>query len=251
MSYWKEEGGMTQATTDLRKSWQSDDPRDIPAYSVADASHYLNIPAATMRSWVKGQEYSVAGGRKRRFRHVIEPPQGQASLLSFYNLAEAHVLRFLREYHRIPLRTVRAALDYVQKEFGSDRPLIQQEFRTDGVALFVERLGKLVEVSAGGQQVMRKVLEEHLDRIEWEDALASRLYPFTRQNAANAPKTVMIDPRFAFGRTVLVASRVATAVVADRYKAGESIDSLAKDYGCPRLEIEEGIRCELRIQVAA
>jgi uncharacterized protein (DUF433 family) len=129
--------------------------------------------------------------------------------------------------------------------------LIEQAFRTDGVALFVERLGKLIEASAGGQQVIRKVIEDHLDRIEWENDLAARLYPFTRHGGVEAPKSVLIDPRFAFGRPILRKSHVATAVVAERYKAGDSIDALAEDYGCSRLEIEEGIRCELRLQVAA
>lgn len=242
---------MTRAKPELAELLRHDDPRELPAYTIADASHFLSIPAATIRAWVKGQEYALSGDRKRRFRRVIELPQRNSNLLSFYNLAEAHVLRFLRDYHGISLPAVRAALDYVRNEFGWKRPLIQQQFRTDGAALFVERLGKLVEASAGGQQVMRKVLEDHLDRIEWEHSLAARLYPFTRQSVADAPRTVMIDPRFAFGRPVLISSRVATAVVADRYKAGESIDSLASDYGCPRLEIEEGIRCELRLQSAA
>jgi uncharacterized protein (DUF433 family) len=39
-------------------------------------------------------------------------------------------------------------------------------------------------------------------------------------------------------------------VIAERYKAGESIDALADDYGRSRLEIEEAIRCELEVQAA-
>jgi uncharacterized protein (DUF433 family) len=43
----------------------------------------------------------------------------------------------------------------------------------------------------------------------------------------------------------LTSSGIATAVIAERYKAGESVDELADDYGRKRLEIEEAIRCEL------
>lgn len=38
---------------------------------------------------------------------------------------------------------------------------------------------------------------------------------------------------------------VPTAILAQRYAAGESIDELASDYECDRLKIEEAIRYEL------
>lgn len=36
-----------------------------------------------------------------------------------------------------------------------------------------------------------------------------------------------------------------TVVIAERYKAGESISALAKDYGRSDLDVEEAIRREL------
>ncbi len=48
-------------------------------------------------------------------------------------------------------------------------------------------------------------------------------------------------------RAVIRGSRIAVEVVAERYKAGESIRDLAQDYGRDRDEIEEAIRCELKI----
>lgn len=185
------------------------------------------------------------------FRRVIELPRRDCTLLSFFNLAEAHVLRALRCRHGVRLPTIRKALKFVQKKFGWDRPLIQQEFKTDGAALFIECLDTLVEASAEGQVVMRDVMEAHLERLEWEQNTVARLYPFTRENGLIGPKSVFIDPRYSFGRPILRDSYVTTAVIAERYKAGESIDDLALDYGCPRLDIEEGVRCELRTSKAA
>ena len=54
-----------------------------------------------------------------------------------------------------------------------------------------------------------------------------------------------------FGRPVLKLSAVPTAVIADRYKAGESIAALADDYGEEPLNIEEAVRCELQPAKAA
>jgi excisionase family DNA binding protein len=33
----------------------TDDPRIVPAYSVAEAAHYLRMPEGTLRSWVARQ----------------------------------------------------------------------------------------------------------------------------------------------------------------------------------------------------
>ena len=83
-----------------------------------------------------------------------------------------------------------------------------------------------------------------------EAGVVARLYPFTRKRAPDEPKVVVIDPRISFGRPVLVGSGIPTAVIAERYKAGESVDQLADDYGRKRLDIEEAIRCELAERAA-
>jgi uncharacterized protein (DUF433 family) len=61
---------------------------------------------------------------------------------------------------------------------------------------------------------------------------------------------VVIDPYVSFGRPVLTRSGLPTVVIAERYKAGESVDELADDYDRERLEIEEAIPCELQIEAA-
>jgi len=90
-------------------------------------------------------------------------------------------------------------------------------------------------------------MRQHVERLEREGDHIARFYPFTRAQAgADSPRSVFIDPRFSFGRPVLASIHVATAALAERYWAGESIDHLAEDYDCERLDVEEAIRCELR-----
>ena len=76
------------------------------------------------------------------------------------------------------------------------------------------------------------------------------LFPFTRVRLEESPRIVFMDPRFAFGRPVVSRKRIPTSVLGERYQAGDSVDDLASDYGCPRLEIEEGIRCEFDLKAA-
>ena len=56
-----------------------------------------------------------------------------------------------------------------------------------------------------------------------------------------------MDPFVAFGRATISGTGVVTSIVAERYKAGEAIDDLVKDYGCTRIQIEEAVRCELAL----
>jgi uncharacterized protein (DUF433 family) len=48
----------------------------------------------------------------------------------------------------------------------------------------------------------------------------------------------------------LTSTGIATKVIAQRYKVGESIEELAEDYGRSRSDIQEAIRCELWLDAA-
>lgn len=225
----------------------STDPRELPAYGIGEASHYLGIPLATLRSWVRGRHYPTEAGR-RYFKPVISLPDPRFGSLSFINLVEAHVLEAIRRKHRIPLPKVRSAMDYVQRRFGSEHPLAKQKFETDGVDLFVSRFEDLIAASEGGQLAMRELIKVRLRRIEHDaSGLAARLYPFTRQNGADQPKFVVIDPLISFGRPTITGTGITTSILAERYKAGDSMDALAEDYGCERAQVEEAVRCELAL----
>ncbi len=148
------------------------------------------------------------------------------------------------------MHRIRAALDYVSDRFGWQHPLIEQRFETDGAALFFERLGTIVDASARGQMVMETV-RAHFERLDRVDDSVIRFWPFTRSGIEGSPKSVFIDPRVSFGRPSLASCNISTDVIAQRYKAGESVEELARDYECDRLEIEEGLRCELQYRIAA
>lgn len=221
----------------------------MPAYTVPEAARYTLVPRATLRSWVVGRPYPTSEG-EHFFRPVFALPDRSKRELSFVNLVEAHVLAAIRG-HNVPLDKVRNAMSYVRREFGSQHPLAEHRFQTDGVDLFVEKFEQLINVSRQGQLAMKQLLEASLRRVEWDSVgIAYRLYPFTRRPVPNAPRSVMIDPNLSFGRPVLAGTGIATAIVAERYKAGEDIDVLAHDYDRARSDIEEAIRCELRLDAA-
>lgn len=229
---------------------REDDPRSLPSYSIPDAARYLLVPPATVRSWVAGRPYPMQSG-VRRFSPVIAPADSKKLILSFVNLVEIHVLSAVRKEHNVRLLHVRSAIDYLKRHFASPHPLADQRLASDGVDLFVEKFGQLINISQSGQLGIREFLLAHLKRVEWDArGIPFRLYPFTRAAVPEAPKTVMIDPLIAFGRPVLVGTGIPTTVIAERYKAGESIEDLAEDYGRSHQEIQEAIRCELFLHAA-
>ena len=233
-----------------RKFYDGTDPRYMASYSVAETSHYLLTPQATVRSWVVGRPYPTKRGKKY-FRPVIKLPERLVGSLSFINLIEVHVLDAIRREHSVPLDKIRIAIDYLREHFGSEHPLAEESFATDGLDLFVQKYGQLINVSRAGQLGIKTLLEAHLRRIERDaKGVALRLYPFTRKRSPEEPRAVVIDPFVSFGRPVLVGTGIATSVVAERYKAGESIEQLCTDYGRKRLDIEEAIRCELSLEAA-
>src|SRR6266511_4228935 len=132
--------------------------RELPAYSIVEAAHYLRMPTATLRSWVMGRFYPIDQGR-RFFPPVIAlPDHRRPPWLSFVNLVEAHVLDAIRRDHEVALKHVRTALTYLaEQQPQSQHPLAEQDFVTDGVHLFIERYGQLINISRDGQLAMRAV----------------------------------------------------------------------------------------------
>jgi uncharacterized protein (DUF433 family) len=218
--------------------------RRTPAYTFGEAAHYLRLPKSTLRAWCLGQQH---------FRGIIRLDGKPSEGLSFLNLVEAHVLAAIRRGYGVPMRKVRPALEYVRKELGIERPLADIQFETNGLELFTKKLGQLINVSNAGQLGIPEVLETYLKRVE-RDArgIPIKLFPFTRKSAPGDTSTpVEIDPTVAFGRPVLRARGIATAVLADRFKAGDTLAELAADYDVANEEIEEAIRVELYNRVAA
>ncbi len=220
------------------------DLRNQPAYALAEAARYLKLPAATLRSWVAGRPYPKAEGMGR-FQPLIHPPRKQPSMLSFWNLIEAHVLRSLRTDHGVSIRALRQALSYAERKLDIQRLLLRRELRTDAGRVFLDRYGELIELSASGQLAMRQLLEEHLKRVEWDAwRFPVRLYPFPSVGATSAEKPIVIDPKIAFGRPVVIRAGVSTAAIAERIDARETVEELAADYGLSATEIEQAVLFE-------
>ena len=219
---------------------------EIPTYGTEDVARYLHIPYTTIRYWILG---GVSG------KPVICAAQSRPPLLSFMDLLECWVLASLRHKEGIPMPKIRAAVETLREKYNSRHPLVESEFETDGVYLFLRDGIGLVNLSRRDQRALEGIMKAYLRRIDRDiEGVARRLYPFTRQvylkSKIDVPKLVMIDPTISFGRPVLIDSGIATAVLASRNRGGDSISSLAREYGRKAHEIEEAIQWETRAAAA-
>jgi uncharacterized protein (DUF433 family) len=186
----------------------------------------------------------VAAGEKH-WEALIHRPAPGDSRLSFSNLIEAHVLTALRKQFRVKMPQVRSALEYAREKLGVDRVLLSKNLRVMKGNVFLEHLGKLINVGRGGQEAMPEILQAYLQRIDWDlQGSPVRMFPLTRDDYHNAPKLVTIDPVLAFGRPVVERRGITTSVIAERFKVGESMLEIAEDYDLEAFEVEEAIRYE-------
>ena len=220
------------------------DLRNRPVYSAKEAAQYLRLPGSTVRAWAFGQNYRV-NGETRRQEPVIATADPLGRRLSFINLIELLVLAAMRRDHKVDMRTVRDALGYLRKADPSDHPLADREFQTDGVHLFVEKYGELLNISRDGQVEMKQHIQRYLRLVERDaSGVPFKLHLPRRADSAEPMAAVVIDPTRGFGRPLLDARGIRTEVILDRFHAGESLASLAADYEIDQAMIEDILRSE-------
>jgi uncharacterized protein (DUF433 family) len=234
---------------------RTDNLHDEPAYRASEVASILALPLGTVKAWAFGQNYRYRDGRPKRFVKLIDAADEKRRHLSFSNLCELYVLSALRRSHRIPMPVVRDSLDFVSRALETQRPLIARQFLTNGLDLFYQEAGRLMNASQHGQQAMDGDFVRALQRIERDRrGTPVRLFPLVAPGAAQpaVPSqqegAVVIDPRMAFGRPALTRAGVTTHVIADRFVAGDDPREMAEDYRVDLADIMEAIRFELDSQ---
>lgn len=217
------------------------DPLEVPLYTVQQAAGYLGVASSTVRTWVAGMDYPVAQKRQGRFKELIDVSPEKPTRLTFNNLIEAYVLTTLRRQHKVPLSAVRNAIANVRTELGDPRPLLSQDFVTDGARIYLEHVAGLQDVSTkGGKQLAMREVLKGLKRIERDPrGIAMRLFPYL--DNPDEPQVISIDPRFSFGRPTIKDSRVQVEVVADLVNAGETVERVAKEFGVGAAAVRQAV----------
>lgn len=197
-----------------------------PLYPYAEAARYINVAPNTLRYWF----------------HVLK--QGnEPQFLSFANLIEAYVIKALGEQHAVKLKAILKATFNAEKHLNIKWLLLRKDLLTTGGDLFLNYYDQLVNLSKSNQLGIKTVLQSYLKRVEWENNLPSKLYPYL----LDVNKFIEINPKIRFGRPIIKSKGVETAIIYKRINVGEKPEFVAKDYGITMEEIEMAIAFENQI----
>jgi len=204
---------------------------DQPTYSCLQAANYLGLSYSTLRGWIKSDG-------------LISTPT--ENVLSFNNLAEAHILKAMRRVHHLPLQRIRKALKELAQTRKTSHPLLDESFETDGVNLCIREEADVINLSQHSQKEFREFVALYLHRIQRnEEGRVARLFPFIVSEREDEPRSISISPTVSFGRPVLAGTGISTSVIAGRFSARDSIGDLAAEYQVDISTLEDAIRWEM------
>jgi uncharacterized protein (DUF433 family) len=211
------------------------DKFSVPLLTPLEAAEHLQIPERTMQRWL----HQKAAGRP--LVHSVAPERRGWPSVPFVALVEAYVLRALRGFH-LPTHKIQAAAADVRTQFGTEYGLATRRIATDGVDVFVHYLDTDEIARAGDRQMpIRQVIDDYLRYIVWDedDEFPARLR-LRRYDPAVAE--VVIDPQFAWGAPIVEPAKVTVDAVLGMWRAGETPDVVADEYGLTLEQVQTLIR---------
>lgn len=216
---------------------------DRRIYAMSDVDLYVGLPAGTARRWIDGYR---RGGH--HYPPVIRPESTGDDVVTWGEFVETSLLANYRS-RGVSLQRLRPAVQQLKAEFGFPYPLALAEpylevsgrelVRRVQDATGVERSLQFVVVRSG-QLVLASPAQAFADRAEFTGELrqVSGL-----RTAADTPD-VRIDPLRQAGQPVV--RSVPTAVLAEGFRAGESVPVLADLYELDQDQVLQAIRFEMR-----
>jgi uncharacterized protein (DUF433 family) len=192
-------------------------------YTFREAARLVGLRPDRVREWFRGR--GNQDGRLPVFAGDYEPVDGDFAI-SFLDLVDVFVAGQLRE-HGVALQTLRRVYKRMQQDLNAEHPFCRRELLSDGKVVFMQGLDaqgreELMEVLTR-QKVFPEVLLPFLKRIDYEQVkLLARRWRIA--------DSVVVDPAICFGKPVVEAVSIPTAVLASAYRANKKDADLVADW---------------------
>lgn len=215
-----------------------------PRYTIPEAASFIAKPSSTVRRWALGNIRKRHGQTWRDDPLIRTDGDAYGPIpLSFLNLLE---LRFLASYRsRVPLQSIRRALDFAAKELHEDRPLLTVEFKAHGKSLFLRFATQggdqyLMNASQRGQLAWPSALDDFIDSVDYDERehSAYRWWPLGRD------EPVIVDTLLNGGIPSTALSGVRTNAIAVHRGEGLEVPEIADDVGATEDEVRAALRFE-------
>jgi len=215
------------------------DSREQPLYTITEAAYYLGIHPQTLTTWLFGRSYETKQG-VQFWEPVFSPADPELRLLSFYNLAEAHVLASTRYEHNVPFLAVRQAISTLVAQYPavSAHPLLADDFFTNGKLLFVKTINEIVNLSS--QQLPLDIMEAFLVRVLRDEA-GNPFKVFPLRKGESTDRVISITAGVSASRPIIDGAGVSVSAVWRRFKAGENPEYIAQDFELQVSQVQRAI----------
>jgi uncharacterized protein (DUF433 family) len=209
-----------------------------PLYTIDEAASYLGVRPGTFRDWVKGRPGSPS------VVHSLPSVARREATIPFVGLTEGLVVAAFRRAGG-SMQYIRKAVEALKKDIDLEYALASKRLFAHGAQILWDHsdddeIRQLAEVVTKNR-VFDEVVAGYLELITYGDELATQIVlPGTER------PVVKVDPNIAFGQPVFLrgGSRMQDAV--DRFVAGDSPESVARDFDVPEADLHEVLRARLR-----
>jgi len=197
----------------------------IGIYTAPEAARMIGMRPLTLRRWLLGYEHD------QKSEPALWAPQYNPVVdgvyLGFRDLIEARIVNALRGRH-FGLPTIRLCIERARQIVGDERPFSTEQFKTDGKTIFLKITRHLDEPELidlrKSQGVFNRVVAPSLADLDFGESGAARWW------LLHGKKSIVADPRRAFGQPIVADHGITTARLAQAVKAEGSIGRVAKIY---------------------
>src|SRR4030042_6244461 len=202
----------------------------LSAYRVSDAAKYAGTFPQSVANWHYRGEPVLPGKQRKR-------------PLNYLQLVEVAFVAFFRK-NGVKMHRIRDTINYLKQNFGKENPLVEYEFKTEGMHILMEynefypdpNLEKLVVTDRYGQLAWSHILEGKFAEFDYEFEIALRWHPAGRDSL------VIIDPRIAFGAPMV--HGLPTWVLKGRWNAHETLEEIQYEFELPEQAVRDGLTFE-------
>lgn len=210
--------------------------RTDPIYTFQETAHLAHVSASTVRNWLLG--YTAKHGD---VPPLFGNPIKQGAMVSFLQMIEIVVAAKFRKAEKISFQTVRRAYDNAKKEWGLDYPFAHSELEALGKHIIRHiRLDQpdysMQAIDTPEQWTLPDLVLDTLHQFDYVPDLVARWYPIGK----SVP--IVVDPQFSTGLPTIYGRGVTVRVIHKRFKVGQHIDFIAKDFALESNIVEEAVR---------
>jgi len=226
-----------------------------PLYTMSETARYLDVPTSTLQRWARGVTPNSPERRRVQAEPLITSTGSKGSrsaVIPFVGLAEGYTLAAFRNAG-VSVRRIRPAIEALIREFGFSHALASKNLYTDGADVLydyasseadddVRTASRQLVVVRNGQHVFTEVVDRYLRLVEFGSDNYATLIHLPAYRFAD----VVVDPLHGFGQPRFSRGGARLQDALGMFEAGESLETVAAEYGVPREELEDAVRIAAR-----